>query len=103
MAFVIAYLDSSVLLRIIFGEPNPLDEWRELHGSLDIRTLDEHVLDVAAQPLPTPLTTLDAIHLATAIIARASQPDGERPILFATHDKQLATAARAMHFEVIGA
>lgn len=143
MAFVIAYIDSSVLMRIILREPNPLAEWPDLHGGvssallvvegfrvfdrlwhsnelsedelaekqatfrtflqrLDIRQLDETVLDIAAQSLPTPLAALDAIHLSTAIVYRSSQPDDERPILFATHDKQLATAARAMHFEVIG-
>lgn len=34
---------------------------------------------------------------------RSAQPPDERPLLFATHDTQLARAARAMHFEVIGA
>jgi predicted nucleic acid-binding protein len=144
VAFVNAYIDSSVLMRIILGEPKSLVEWPDLHVGissallvvegfrtfdrlwhrneltedelaekhakfraflqrLDIRTLDENVLNAAAQPLPTPLTTLDAIHLATAILARASQPRDEHPLLFATHDHQLAAAARAMHFEVIGA
>jgi hypothetical protein len=37
------------------------------------------------------------------MIYRSAQPSDERPILFATHDLALARAARAMHFEVIGA
>jgi predicted nucleic acid-binding protein len=65
--------------------------------------IGEGVLEIAALPLPTPLRTLDAIHLATAITYRRMQPKDERPILFATHDQQLAKAAAAMHFEVIGA
>lgn len=69
---------------------------------LDIRPLDERVLEIASQPLPTNLATLDAIHLATAMIYRAAQPPDERPLLFATHDRALATAARALNFDVIG-
>lgn len=70
---------------------------------LDIRSLDQTVLELASQPLPTNLATLDALHLATAIIYRRSQPDDERPIVFATHDRALAKAATEMNFEVIGA
>ncbi len=141
---MIAYLDSSVLLRIVLREPNPLAEWEQLTAGVTstltrvetARTLDRDrvigirgdvevyektaeiadilsrvdtipieasVLDEAARSLTVVVGTLDAIHLASAILFRASQRDDERPILFATHDKQLATAARAMHFEVIGA
>jgi hypothetical protein len=70
---------------------------------VDLRPLDEGVLDVAMSPFPTPLATLDAMHLATAMIYRASQPVDERPIIFATHDLALAKAAAAMDFEVLGA
>ena len=140
---MIAYLDSSVILRIILEQENPLAEWHELHQGICSplmtvechRTLDRYwredrlsnagliakraetnaimkrmsivwitdrVLDAASQPMPAIVGTLDALHLASAILYRASQPDDERPILFATHDKQLAAAARALHFEVIG-
>ena len=37
------------------------------------------------------------------MIFRGKQPEDERPILFATHDKQLARGARAMNFDVLGA
>jgi hypothetical protein len=45
---------------------------------------------------------LDALHLATAMLYRTTQSRDERPILFATHDVQLAKAAKAMLFDVIG-
>jgi hypothetical protein len=70
---------------------------------LDVTKLDEKVLARAAQPFPIPIGTLDAIHLATALHLRARWPPDERPLLFATHDRALAAAARAMHFDVIGA
>jgi len=140
---VIAYIDSSVLLRVVLTEDHPLKEWDDLEGgiasslltvegyrtldqlwhrdeltdselaekrvlfttflpNLEIQPLDQRVLDLAAQPLPTSLATLDAIHLATAMLYRASQPSDQRPIYFATHDVALARAAKAMHFDVIG-
>jgi len=57
------------------------------------------ILRRAADPFPTPLGTLDAIHLATALAWR----DARREVVMATHDAQLALAARACGFEVIGA
>ena len=39
-----------------------------LVGSLELVELDAVVLDRAAQPMPTELGTLDAIHLATALL-----------------------------------
>lgn len=141
---MIAYVDTSVLMRIVLRAPDPLKEWDDLRVGLasillrveafrtldqlwhwdkltesertekharletflpqfELLPLDEAVLDRAAQPLPTGLATLDAIHLATATLYRASLPPTERSFLFATHDVQLARAARAMDFEVIGA
>ena len=141
---MIAYIDSSVLLRIVLKQDDALPEWKSLHGGVcnDLlfvesrRTLDRywrqdllndtdlatkiaeteillqrldkvrltrHILYLAAQPYPAILGTLDAIHLASALSYRAIQPPNERPIYFATHDVQLARAARAMNFEVLGA
>ena len=68
---------------------------------LEMQPLDEHVLEIAADPLPTNLATLDALHLATALLYRATETPDER-LLFATHDHALARAAEAMRFEVIG-
>jgi predicted nucleic acid-binding protein len=70
-------------------------------GLLDtfhILPLDTVVLERAAEPFPTLLSSLDAIHLATALLARAQVDD----LYFATHDGELATAAQAMGFEVLG-
>ena len=57
------------------------------------------ILERASQPMPSPLGTLDAIHLATADLWRAVH---QKPLLFATHDQALALAARASGFRVVG-
>jgi predicted nucleic acid-binding protein len=139
---VIAYIDASVLLRIVLRQPSPLENWDHLtlgvtsallavecqrgidqlwhRGELteddvaekrvliktfvtrlDVHPIDEHVLEIASQSLPTPLATLDAIHLSTALLYRAAHRDEGR-VYFATHDRALARAAHAMHFDVIG-
>jgi len=137
---VIAYIDSSVVLRLVLSEPNALREWPDVHQGVTsalaevevLRTLDRlrfsaptldsqvlaarreaafrilegletieitrGVLARAAQPLPTPLGTLDAIHLVSAMGWR-EQFEG---LVFATHDLALSAAARASGFEVIG-
>lgn len=56
------------------------------------------VLERAADPFPTALGSLDAIHLATALRLREEYPDLD----FATHDSELALAARAVGFTVSG-
>ena len=56
------------------------------------------VLERASQPLGTVVRTLDAIHLASALLLRDSAFD----IVFATHDRQQALAARALGFVVVG-
>jgi predicted nucleic acid-binding protein len=63
-----------------------------------VARLDARVLARAADPFPTLIRTLDAIHLATAVLARNEHED----LVFATHDEHLATAARAVGFDVIG-
>jgi predicted nucleic acid-binding protein len=137
---VIAYIDTSALLRIVLREPGSLDELRScdglvsseliavesartidrlrLQGSLTneeaasrMRTITEWleaidlvllrptVLSRASEPLPMPLGTLDALHLATALVWR----DRVSPITtMATHDSALGVAARAFGFDVRG-
>jgi predicted nucleic acid-binding protein len=68
-------------------------------GGFEIVPMDAPVLERAAEPFAAPLGSLDAIHLASAVLARATIPD----LVVATHDVELATAARAVGFEVLGA
>ena len=57
------------------------------------------VLRRAGQPFPTPLGTLDAVHLATALLWRDTRGED---LALATHDRALALAARASGLTVIG-
>ena len=77
--------------------------WREgvfrlLHGA-DIIEVTRQVLQRAAQPMPTALGTLDAIHLATALLWRERSSD---ELSMATHDRALGAAARASGLPVLG-
>ena len=56
------------------------------------------VLERAAEPFPTVVGSLGALHLASALLARAEIPD----LRLATHDRELAIAAKAMAFDVLG-
>jgi hypothetical protein len=53
----------------------------------------------ASEPLPTPLGTLDALHLATALVWR--ERTGQA-LTMATHDRDLALAARLFGIETLG-
>ena len=68
--------------------------------AIDLVLLRSAVLTRAGEPLPTPLGTLDALHLASALVWRDRM--GE-PLTMATHDAALAAAARSFKFDVIGA
>ena len=137
---MIAYLDSSVVLRVVLGQKDRLAEWRQIRtgvasalceveclrtldrlrlaGGLDDRELARRrelvyaitgemelvdishpVLGRASQPFPSPLGTLDAIHLATALLWREREATG---LVVATHDAALGTAARSLGFPVLG-
>lgn len=137
---MIAYVDSSVVLRLVLGQPGPLREWADIRrgiacglieveclrtidrmqllGHLDVRaaverseavhrvldeleliTLTPALLRRAARPLAVPLGSLDAIHLAAAELWREIHgPE----LVMATHDAELALAARAGGFRVAG-
>jgi uncharacterized protein len=136
---MIAYVDSSVLLRIVLGQKQRLKQWASIDRALAsalievecLRTLDRlrhraglsdealvirreavyhltremdivelspAVLSRASQPLPTPLRTLDAIHLATALLWHERFSE----LVMATHDKTLGLAARACGLSVVG-
>jgi len=71
----------------------------ELVASLELVEIDDVVLDRAAQPMPTELGTLDAIHLATALLWKGlSRVD----LTMATHDGALGLAAEAHGLSVVG-
>ena len=137
---MIAYVDSSVLLRIALGQPNALSDWNkidrgvssalitteslrtldrlrlragladteiairraailDLIASLELVEIDAVVLDRAAQPMPTELGTLDAIHLASAILWKEALGVD---LTMTTHDIALGLAAKAHGFRVLG-
>lgn len=56
------------------------------------------VLERAAEPFPTLIGSLDAIHLATALLIR----ERFEQLSFATHDLRLALAAKSVGFVVEG-
>ena len=137
---MIAYVDSSVLLRVALGQSNALSEWREIErgvssalvmteslrtldrvrrraslsdidvarlratilaiiDSLELIEIDATVLARAAQPMPTELGTLDAIHLASALLWK--EAFNTAPVM-ATHDQALGLAAQAHGLKVVG-
>ena len=138
---MIAYLDSSALLRLVLREPGALEDLPSaetlvssellaveclrtldrlrLQGALsleetlarrdavvdwleavDLVLLQRSVLSRASEPFPTPLGTLDALHLATALLWREQSG---KDLVMATHDEGLALAARAFGLETLGA
>lgn len=68
-------------------------------ASLELVEIDATVLDRAAQPTPTELGTLDAIHLATALLW---QEMTGADLVMATHDTALALGAQAYGLAVVG-
>lgn len=68
-------------------------------AAIDLIAINSAVLSRAAQPLPTVLGTLDAIHLATALLWREEK---NADLVIATHDDALGLAAVAHGFDVIG-
>ena len=70
-----------------------------LIGSLELVEIDAMVLERAAQPMPTELGTLDAIHLASALLWKEMMAVN---LVMATHDTALALGAEAHGLPVIG-
>lgn len=137
---MIAYLDTSALLRLVLAESGALEELRscdalvssELLAVESLRTIDRlrvqgalsideavarrtmvgewleaidlvvlqrPILSRAAEPLPTPLGTMDALHLATALVWRDRM---HQALVVATHDRDLALVSRSFGLEVVG-
>lgn len=61
--------------------------------------LSRPVLQRAALPMATVVKTLDAIHLASALLLRERRG---LELAFATHDPQQGRAARALGFDCLG-
>jgi predicted nucleic acid-binding protein len=73
-----------------------VNDWLE---AIDLVLLRTPVLSRASEPMPTALGTLDALHLATALIWR----DRIGPLsTIATHDTALGLAAQTFGFDVRG-
>jgi len=72
-------------------------EWLE---AVDLVLLQRPVLARASESFPTPLGTLDALHLATALVWRDRM---QKELVMATHDDGLAIARLACGIEVVGA
>jgi predicted nucleic acid-binding protein len=72
----------------------------KLIASLEIVEITLPVLERAAQPMPTQLGTLNAIHLATAVLWREFEG---ADLVMATHDPALAIGAQAHGLATIGA
>jgi len=70
----------------------------EAVGTFNLVPIGPRVLERAAEPFPTTLGSLDAIHLASALLVR-DRFDG---LSLATHDNELGTAARSVGFPVHG-
>lgn len=68
-----------------------------LVGSADLVEMTPIVLARALEPFPSPVRTLDALHLATAAYLQAQ---GLR-LRFATYDAKQAKVAQAMKLEIL--
>jgi predicted nucleic acid-binding protein len=67
--------------------------------AVEVVDVTRSILRRAGEPFPTPLGTLDAVHLATALAWRDAGNPGPT---MATHDRALGTAARSLGLDVIG-
>jgi predicted nucleic acid-binding protein len=72
-------------------------EWLE---AVDLVLLQRPILARASEPFPTSLGTLDALHLATALVW---QDRMHQRLTMATHDRDLGLAARSFGIDVLGA
>jgi predicted nucleic acid-binding protein len=73
------------------------DAARNLLGRVAFLELAPPVLERALEPFPTPVRTLDALHLASACFLR----DRDRTLEVATYDDRFASAAEALGLPVV--
>lgn len=72
----------------------------DFYKTVFVIEINQTVKQKSAEPFPTVIGTLDAIHLASALILM--EENKELEITFLTHDSQLSTAAIAMGLTVRG-
>jgi hypothetical protein len=75
-----------------------LTTFRVIADGFHIIELTDAVKERAAEPFPTAVGTLDAIHLSSA--ALWTEPQGRRSLTILTADRQMERCARAMGFAV---
>ena len=71
---------------------------RELLQRLALLELAPPVLARALEPFPSPVSTLDALHLASIEFLRAQRQD----VALATYDSRMLAAARSLGIPVLG-
>ena len=71
---------------------------RELLQRLALLELAPPVLARALEPFPSPVRTLDALHLASIEFLRAQRQD----VALATYDSRMLAAARSLGIPVLG-
>ncbi len=89
---MIAYLDSSVILRLVLKESNPLDEWADVHQGVTsalaevevLRTLDRlrisspstnpEMLAERRETVFRVLEGFETVEITRVVLARAAQP-----------------------------
>ncbi len=76
-----------------------LEQAQTIFNAIDFVPLSDAILQRAAQSFLTPLGTLDALHLATALRLREA---GSIELTFLTHDAELALAARSVNLPIAG-
>ena len=89
-------LQGALSLEEAVARRDAVADWLE---AVDLVILQRSVLSRASEPLPVPLGTLDALHLATALLW---QEQTGKDLVMATHDGSLALAARSFGIETLG-
>lgn len=73
------------------------DEVRALLARVSLIEMAPPVLARALEPFPTPVRTLDALHLASMEFLKANG----QTVQLASYDRRLLAAARGMHFAIL--
>ena len=98
-----SHLVSSALARVELlravkragGQEQHKQRAEQVLGGIALLRIDDGILEQAARLEPPALRTLDAVHLATAMVL------GGDLVAFVAYDRQLLEAARAQGLEVV--